>query len=173
MGKPIDLVQGTLDFLILKAIEPRTEARLGHRQADSADIRRRVEGPAGIALSGALPAGASGVDRCARRADRLRPAGEVLCAHPFRPRASQERNRDLGSAVGSHQSRDPGDVGRSSEELRPMMRWFYVARDGVRSLFARRAFDDQLDADLQFHSRRRPPSTCARDCHRTMLDARL
>ena len=32
-----------------------------------------------------------------------------------------------------------------------MMRWFYVARAGVRSLFARRVFDEQLDADLQFH----------------------
>ena len=32
-----------------------------------------------------------------------------------------------------------------------MMRWFYVARMGVRSLLARRVFDDQLDADLQFH----------------------
>ena len=32
-----------------------------------------------------------------------------------------------------------------------MMRWFYVARDGIRSLFARRGFEEQLDADLQFH----------------------
>ena len=32
-----------------------------------------------------------------------------------------------------------------------MMRWFYVLRQGVRSLVARRVFDEQLDADLQFH----------------------
>lgn len=32
-----------------------------------------------------------------------------------------------------------------------MMRWFYVARTGFRSLFARRVFDEQLDADLEFH----------------------
>ena len=32
-----------------------------------------------------------------------------------------------------------------------MMRWFYVARNGVRSLVARRVLDEQLDADLQFH----------------------
>ena len=32
-----------------------------------------------------------------------------------------------------------------------MVRWFYVARMGIRSLFARRVFDKQLDADLQFH----------------------
>ena len=32
-----------------------------------------------------------------------------------------------------------------------MMRWLYVARAAIRSLFARRIFDDQLDADLQFH----------------------
>ena len=32
-----------------------------------------------------------------------------------------------------------------------MMRWFYVARAAIRSLFARRIFDVQLDADLQFH----------------------
>jgi predicted permease len=32
-----------------------------------------------------------------------------------------------------------------------MPRWFYVARVAVRSLFARHVFDDQLNADLQFH----------------------
>jgi predicted permease len=32
-----------------------------------------------------------------------------------------------------------------------MMRFLYVARQAVRSLFARRVFDQQLDADLQFH----------------------
>jgi predicted permease len=32
-----------------------------------------------------------------------------------------------------------------------MMRWVYTARVGVRSLFARHAFDEQIDADLQFH----------------------
>jgi predicted permease len=32
-----------------------------------------------------------------------------------------------------------------------MLRWFYVARMGIRSLLGRRVFDDQLDADLQFH----------------------
>jgi putative ABC transport system permease protein len=31
------------------------------------------------------------------------------------------------------------------------MRWFYVARAGVRSLFGRRVFDEQLDEDLWFH----------------------
>ncbi len=32
-----------------------------------------------------------------------------------------------------------------------MMRWFYIARNGVRSLLARRGFDEQLSADLRFH----------------------
>ena len=32
-----------------------------------------------------------------------------------------------------------------------MLRWFYVLRTAIRSLFARQAFEDQLDADLQFH----------------------
>src|SRR5687768_7671928 len=32
-----------------------------------------------------------------------------------------------------------------------MMRWLYVVRTGIRSLFARREFEEQLDADLQFH----------------------
>ena len=32
-----------------------------------------------------------------------------------------------------------------------MMRWFDIARTAVRSLVARRRFDDQLDADLRFH----------------------
>lgn len=31
------------------------------------------------------------------------------------------------------------------------MRWFYVARETVRSLVARRVVDDQLSSDLQFH----------------------
>jgi predicted permease len=32
-----------------------------------------------------------------------------------------------------------------------MMRWVYAVRAGVRSLLARRAFDEQIDADLEFH----------------------
>jgi predicted permease len=32
-----------------------------------------------------------------------------------------------------------------------MMRWFYVARAGLRSLLGRRAFESQLSADLRFH----------------------
>ena len=32
-----------------------------------------------------------------------------------------------------------------------MLRWFHAARAGIRSLFARRGFDDQLSADLRFH----------------------
>ena len=32
-----------------------------------------------------------------------------------------------------------------------MIRWFYIARAGLRSLFGRRVFDEQLEADLRFH----------------------
>jgi hypothetical protein len=30
-------------------------------------------------------------------------------------------------------------------------RWFYVMRTAVRSLLTRRAFDEQLNADIRFH----------------------
>lgn len=32
-----------------------------------------------------------------------------------------------------------------------MLRWFYVMRTGMRSLLRRRAFDEQLNADIRFH----------------------
>ena len=133
MGKPIDLVQGTLDFLILKAIELEPKHGWG--------IAKRIQQISGDVLK--VPQGSlypalyrlerQGWIAAQRRADRLRPAGEVLLAHAFRPRAPQKGNRDVGSTVGSHQSRDPGDVGGAGG-AEPMMRWFYVARNAVRSL---------------------------------------
>ena len=90
MGKPIDLVQGTLDFLILKAIELEPKHGWG--------IAKRIQQISGDVLK--VPQGSlyPALYRLERQgwivprvgADRLRPGGEVLYAHPFRPRPPQE-----------------------------------------------------------------------------------
>ena len=113
MGKPIDLVQGTLDFLILKAIdlEPKHGWGIAKRiQQISGDVLKVPQGSLYPAL---YRLERQGWIAAARRAGRLRPAGQVLLAHAVRSRPPQEGNRDVGSVVGSHQSRDPGDVGAS------------------------------------------------------------
>ena len=53
-----------------------------------------------------------------------------------------------------------------------MMRWLYVARTGVRSLFARRGSMSSSMPICSFTSSRRRPSTSVKGCPPTMLDAR-
>ena len=111
MGKPIDLVQGTLDFLILKAIELEPKHGWG--------IAKRIQQVSGDVLK--VPQGSlyPALYRLERQGwitaqvgtDRLRTAGEVLHPHAFRPRTSQKGTRNVGSTVRSDQSGDSGDVG--------------------------------------------------------------
>jgi hypothetical protein len=99
MGKPSDLVQGTLDLLIFKTISPRAQARLGHRQAHSADLERSPAGPAGLALPGAAPARAAGVDHGPLGGERNRPPGQVLLAHRDRQAQLEKETAQLEPAL--------------------------------------------------------------------------
>ena len=88
MGKPSDLVQGTLDLLILKTLLP--EAMHGWA------IAKRIQQISGEVLQvqqgslypGAAPARTAGLDQGQVGGKRNRPPGEVLFAHRRRPQAA-------------------------------------------------------------------------------------
>ena len=54
MATRADLLQGTLDLLILKTLDPRTTPRLGHLEATAATLERCARSGPGLALPGAL-----------------------------------------------------------------------------------------------------------------------
>ena len=57
----------------------------------------------------------------------------------------------MGSAVGRHQSRDPRDVARRAEGLLQCCAGSTSRGQAVRRCLHAGSFDEQLDADLQFH----------------------
>jgi hypothetical protein len=63
MGKQVDILQGTLDMLILKAVSLGPLHGYGILLRIQQDLEGRAADPAGVALSRALPAGASRLDR--------------------------------------------------------------------------------------------------------------
>ena len=99
MSRPSDLIQGTLDLLILKtvALEPKHGWAIAKRiQQISSDVLQITQGSLYPALhrleqQGWLKAQA-GVDRDGTR-------GEVLRADRGRPEAARARARKLGTAV--------------------------------------------------------------------------
>src|SRR5690349_19635858 len=56
----------------------RADARLGHRPAARPALPRRLQGPAGLALSRAPADAPEGLDRLGVAAERERPAGPLL-----------------------------------------------------------------------------------------------
>ena len=59
----LDLPQGTLDLLILKALSLAAAARLGHLRAHPPCVARHAPDPAGLALPRPAPAGAARLDQ--------------------------------------------------------------------------------------------------------------
>ena len=117
MGKPIDLVQGTLDFLILKAIElePRHGWAIAKRiQQISGDVLKVPQGSLYPAL---YRLERQGWITAARRTDRVRPGRQVLLADALRSRPPQERTGDVGSIVGSDQPCHPRHLRRAQDLL--------------------------------------------------------
>ena len=84
MSKPTDLVQGTLDLLLLKIVALAV-TWLGDRSASKTGIRRRIAGQRRITLSRAAQARARRVDHREVAACGDRPAGQVLLPFPCRP----------------------------------------------------------------------------------------
>ena len=134
MSKPPDLVQGTLDLLLLKilALEPMN----GHadQPAAEAGLGRRAAGQRRLALSRPAQARAG---RLAHRhvADhREQPAGEVLRAQPAGPTAARHGSREAGTRLvrRHHPRRQPharvsapggGPCGSNAGSTRCPLRW--------------------------------------------------
>ena len=149
MGKPIDLVQGTLDFLILKAIELEPKHGWG--------IAKRIQQISGDVLKvpqGSLYPALYRLERqgwIAARVGQTDNGRQVKFYALTRSGRAHLRKEiaTVGSPVRSHQSGDSGYVGLG-EGLRQCCAGF-TSSAWYRSLLARRLFDDQLDADLRFH----------------------
>ena len=141
-----DLLPGTLDLLILRTLQ--TEPL--HGWAISERIQQISAGrPAdqpGLALPGAPPARASGLDR--GRMGRLGagPAGEVLPAHRIRTPAAGHRSRRVGAHV--HRDRARDEAGVSAHES-PRSETSRFARCSLRA-----ACERELDEELAFHIER-------------------
>ena len=95
-----DLLQGTLDLLILKtlALEPMHGWGISQRIQQVSD--RRAAGQPGLALPGAPPARAAGLDRVGVGRLREQPAGEVLRAdRAAGASSSRAETEELGADV--------------------------------------------------------------------------
>ena len=104
MSRPSDLVQGTLDLLILKilALEPMHGWAISQRLKQmSGDVLQVSDGSL---YPGAAQARAAGLDRSRVEADREQPPRQVLCADPVRQetaRAETESWARLAGAISS------------------------------------------------------------------------
>jgi PadR family transcriptional regulator PadR len=63
VGRQIDLLQGTLDMLILKAVSLGPLHGYGVLLRHAADLRRTTRNPARIVIPSTVPTGAPGLDR--------------------------------------------------------------------------------------------------------------
>lgn len=107
MSKPSDLVQGTLDLLLLKllALEPLHGWAIGIRLKQvSGDVLQVSDGSLYPALHKLEQQGWIKI-RLAQYGEQ--PAGEVLFAYASRADATGERDGELGSAGRRHQRRRP------------------------------------------------------------------
>ena len=131
------LLQGTLDLLILHALQRGAAARLRDRADDPPALGRGPEGRGGLALSGAVSARARRRDSRALGRFREQPPREVLRDHRSRPEAAGGAARHLDAAVVRGRPR--------ARAIGPLMRRFLL------KLFRRRRLHDDLEAELAFH----------------------
>src|SRR5262245_40745967 len=101
---------------------------MGDRETDPAGLERNLAGPAGLALSGALPARTAGVDQGRLAGDRNRTTRQVLQSDPCRSEAARPGACQLGTAVERRQSRRAIDVAGA------IMRWANSLASRLRSL---------------------------------------
>ena len=136
MGKPTDLVQGTLDFLILKAVElePKHGWAIARRiQQVSGDVLKVPQGSLYPALyrleqQGWLVAQPGPTDTGRQvKFYSLTRAGRTHL---------RRETRRLGTALGCDQPRNPRHLGDCHEEETFDMRWLHMVRNGIRSLLS-------------------------------------
>src|SRR5215831_12575686 len=137
MPKSTDLVQGTLDLLILKTIsfEPK------HGWA----IAKRIQQVSKDALQiqqGSLYPALHRLDQGRVAPGRHRENGQVLLPYAFGSEATGKGIGELGSSVDGHQHRRTGGLA---------MRILDKARLRLRSLCRRPNVDFELEAELRFH----------------------
>ncbi len=145
MGKPTDLVQGTLDLLILKvlALEPM------HGWAIAQRIRQMSSDVLQVGQSALYPAlhklerhglGHIGVEDVGNQ-----PARQVLLPHARGPQGCRRGSGALGAAVGGHHLHRPRRLARRSRDDS-------LARTGFAShfvrLFHRRRVEEELDEEI-------------------------
>ena len=148
----VDLLQGTLDLLVLRTLQPGSPARLGHLAADPADLGGRPARQPGLALPVAPPARARGLDRGGVGQLRQQPAREVLPADARGPQAARRRDGELGAPVGRRRPR----AAASPEPARagprpPLPARARLARDRVE-----RELDDELRHHLELEAEQQP-----------------
>ena len=149
MSKPNDLVQGTLDLLLLKilALEPLHGWAISLRL--KSHLRRRAAGQRRIALPGPAQARAGRLDHRRVEADREQPAREVLFAHAPRQEAARIGGGELAAAVVRHLARRPALGGLERHADRTLV--VHGAACGSGPSSARAASSEELDEELQFH----------------------
>ena len=102
MSKPSDLVQGTLDMLLLKilALEPMNGFAVSQRLKQmSGDVLQVSDGSLYPALQ---QVGTRGLDHGGVENVRVWPAGGILFAHTAGAATARKRSRQLGQAFECH-----------------------------------------------------------------------
>ena len=105
----MDVLQGTLDMLILQTLQwgPQHGLRIAQGIRLKSEELLRVE--AGIALSGAPPAGTARLAEIGMEGLRQRAAREVLPPHSIREETARSRAGQMGAIRQGHRPRDAAD----------------------------------------------------------------
>src|SRR5258708_240381 len=101
----LDLLQGTLDLLILRTLQTGGVARVGHLGTDSADLARYAAGESGVAVPGAASPGTPGLDQGRMGRFGAGAARAILQADGVRAQATGAGNGKLGAAGRGHRAR--------------------------------------------------------------------
>jgi DNA-binding PadR family transcriptional regulator len=139
-AKPSDLVQGTLDMLILKTLALGTAARLWNRPAHPADQPWRFPDQRGLAVSRIPPPSAQGMIKADWRATENRRAKYYILTEAGRKNVKHEtRERETQAAA---IARIHGFNGRT------LMRRMRSLLAGFRSLFRQARDEQELHEEL-------------------------
>ena len=146
MSKPTDLVQGTLDLLILKvvALEPMHGWAIAHRiHQMSAEVLQVGQSALYPALHKLEQHGWVEAEWKISETNRRAKYYSLTRAGRRPPRAGIRKLREAGD----------GHIGHRAIQLeeKTMRRFITRTRLVLRSIFRRRRVDEDLDAELQFH----------------------
>ena len=149
MAKPAELLPGTLDMLILKAVSLKPLHGYGVLLRIKQISKQRARHPAGLALSGAVPPRAPGPHQRQVGREREQPQGQVLLLDGRGPATAGRRKPRAGTGW-------PTRSARRSTRRSPTRRSRHAsASHSLRSALAvrsrRRRFEDGVSDELRFH----------------------